>query len=123
MRTSGTYKVVLDAIGAPWLVAGTDDGYEAQRVLVIERHQFRHSYKAVGYVTGAAAVDREVEAVHLQVALDRAREVLAEASAVEIFDEAHSPAWWVGTLQSVLRSVLEAVDEHTPAGPHRDEAA
>ena len=47
MKTSGSYKVVFDAAGAPWLVVGCGDGtYEAQRLLVIDRRLFPRSWQA-----------------------------------------------------------------------------
>lgn len=122
MKTAGSVKVVLDQAGAPWLVVGTDDGYEAQRVLVTERHAFRRSYQAVGHVTGPAAVDREVDAVHVAGVLAAARAELV-ALADPTWHEQHPPAWWVGHLGSVLRSVLEVVDEHTPSCPSQEPAA
>lgn len=50
MRTTGSTKVVHDRDGNPWLVVGTADGYEAQRLQVTERHLFDRSWQAVGFV-------------------------------------------------------------------------
>ncbi len=49
MRTTGSTKVVHDRDGNPWLVVGTADGYEAQRLQVTERHLFDRSRQAVQF--------------------------------------------------------------------------
>lgn len=51
MRTTGSTKVVHDLDGQPWLVVGTDEGYEAQRLQVTERHLFDRSWQAVRFAT------------------------------------------------------------------------
>jgi hypothetical protein len=50
MKTNGSTKVVEDADGAAWLVVSTDDGYEAQRLTITERHLFDRSWQAVRFV-------------------------------------------------------------------------
>lgn len=122
MKTAGSVKVVHDRGGAPWLIVGTDDGYEAQRLLVVERRRFRRSWQAIAHVVEPSATDREVEAVHMQAALAMARAELANCAS-DVGFERHSAGWWVGHLESVLRVVLEQIDEHTPSGPHVNEVA
>lgn len=43
-------KVAFDVDGNPWLVVGTPDGYEAQRLVITERHLFDRSWQAVRFV-------------------------------------------------------------------------
>jgi hypothetical protein len=44
-------KIAHDCHGRPWLIVATDDGYEAQRVLVVDRHLFDRSWQAVRFAT------------------------------------------------------------------------
>jgi hypothetical protein len=50
-------KVVADRDGMAWLVVGTPEGYEAQRLSVTERHLFDRSWQAVRFVTEYSALD------------------------------------------------------------------
>lgn len=50
MKTAGSTKVVYDLDGKPWLVVGTDDGYEAQRLEIAERFPFKRSWQAIQFV-------------------------------------------------------------------------
>jgi hypothetical protein len=50
VKTAGSIKVAIDGDGNPWLIVGTDDGYEAQRVQVAERHLFDRSWQAIRHV-------------------------------------------------------------------------
>jgi hypothetical protein len=49
VKTAGSVKVTHDRDGQPWLIVGVGDGYEAHRLVVIERHQFRRSWEAVRF--------------------------------------------------------------------------
>lgn len=55
MKTQGSIKVVRDASGHPWLIVGTSDGYEAQKIEVTERYLFDFSWQAVKHVHEAKA--------------------------------------------------------------------
>jgi hypothetical protein len=51
MKTNGSTKVVHDESGQPWLVVGTAEGYEAQRIEIAERHLFDRSWQAVRFAS------------------------------------------------------------------------
>jgi hypothetical protein len=55
VKTAGSVKVTHDRDGQPWLIVGVDDGYEAHRLVVVERHQFRRSHEAVRFASNFLA--------------------------------------------------------------------
>lgn len=71
MKTSGSMKVVVDASGHPWLVVGTDLGYEAWRIEITERRLFERSWQAVRFASDQR-VDEPIELVEVDVDEDGA---------------------------------------------------
>lgn len=108
MKTTGSYKVVIDESGAPWLVVGTGDGsYEAQRLMVIERTLFPRSWQAVDHVKQTPAAERRVEWQALSAALEAGVSLLAEHRSPHAPE--HSADWWESRFAEVLRLLLHRI--------------
>lgn len=108
VKTAGSYKVVIDQSGAPWLVVGQSDGsYEAQRLLVIERTLFPRSWQAVDHVKQTPAAERRVEWQALSSALEAGVSLLAEHRSPHAPE--HPSAWWEYRFAEVLRLLLQRI--------------
>lgn len=55
MKTSGTVQVSFDRKGQPWLIVGTDDGYEAHEIQVVSCREFKRKWQAIEFVHAQTA--------------------------------------------------------------------